>query len=441
MAVVIKMPKLGLEMEQGTVLEWFFEPGDEVSEGDKIAEVESEKSIGEVDAREDGAIRRIFIEEGDAVPPGKPIGILADADADISDLVAEAEAELGDETADEDDGGATDSSGGDTGADTETTASTSSSSSGGGAVEVKASPKAKKRAEELEVDLTAIDGTGPMDSITADDVEAAANGAGSATESVKASPKAKKRAEELGVDLTTVDGTGPMDSITADDVEAAAEATETESDDSAAAVAQTGSLRFQRAAAVADTDTGETLLETTEAVRSAFEERVTTTDVLLVVASAALADRPLVNGTYAESTHQLAAEHDIALVTEADDDLHTTVIDGVDEKSLTEVVGARADSDGDDGGRPSFTLANAAEVDSEGLLVNQPAVAALEVDPSGQRAVPTDDGVDLRPLVTANLTYDTRALDSSEAEAFLDQFFERVDQASELLLGSYRGKE
>jgi pyruvate dehydrogenase E2 component (dihydrolipoamide acetyltransferase) len=278
-----------------------------------------------------------------------------------------------------------------------------------------------------------------MGSITADDVEAAANGAaGGTAASIKASPKARKRAEELGVDLTTVEGTGPMDSITADDVEAAATA-EPADTGATAGVARADSLRYQQATAVADPAAGAALLETTEAVRSAFEERVTITDVLLVVASAALSDQPLLNGTYVESTHQLATSQDVALVTGVDDGPDTTVVPKVAERSLTDLVDVR--EQGGAGGRPTFTLANAAAVDAEAPLVNQPGVAALAVDPSGQRAVPTDDGVDLQPLVTASLTYDTRAVDRSDAEAFLDRFFAHVEGASALVLDSYRGSE
>ena len=223
MAYIIKMPKLGLEMEQGTVLEWLFEPSDEVSEGDKIVEVESEKSIGEVEAREDGALRRVYVEEGEAVPPGEPIGILAAVDAEISDLEAEVEAELEAELEEEVTAAEPAAPGTDAGsADTRDAASTAQS--GGGSTDVKASPRATKQAEELGVDLSTVEGTGPMDSITAEDVEAAAGNTGERTEPLKASPRAEKRSEELGVDLTTVEGTGPMDSITAADVEAAADA-------------------------------------------------------------------------------------------------------------------------------------------------------------------------------------------------------------------------
>ncbi|WP_267643146.1 E3 binding domain-containing protein [Haloarchaeobius amylolyticus] len=452
MAIIVKMPKLGLEMEQGTVLEWFVDPGQPVSEGDVIAEVESEKSIGEVEAREDGELRRIYLEEGESIPPGKPIGILANGDADIADLEAEVESELGgaadtgqESSSDEAATGETGTASGDSG--TAQTATAGAAPDGASAA-VKASPRAKKRAEELSVDLSTVEGTGPMDSVTEADVEAAAESgttaeSDSAAEEVKASPRAKKRAEELGVDLTTVEGTGPMDSVTEDDVEAAAEAG-SGAEPVAAQRVDTGGVatsRFQQVTEVAAPDAGEALLETTEAVRAAFEDRVTTTDLLLVVASAALADTPVVNGTYGESTHQVVADHDIALVTEADGELTTGVIPAVDEKSLTQLVEAREGLVGDEDERPSFTLAEPAGDDAEGLLVNRPAVAALEVDLSGQRAVPGDDGVDLRPLVTATLTYDTRAIGRSEATAFLDSFFERAAESSTLVLDSYRGTE
>ncbi|NHN46210.1 hypothetical protein G9464_01170 [Halostella sp. JP-L12] len=486
MGYIVRMPKLGLEMEQGTVLEWSVGTGDEIAEGDQVAEVESEKSIGEVDAREDGVLRRVYAEEGESVPPGTPIGIVAAADAEISDLEAEAEADLREDApelapggdAAEATGAAADptpeagasapASTGDAGGSAAAGGASSASASGGSgsAPDVRASPRAEKRAEELGVDLTAVDGTGPQGAITAGDVEAAAEASTdadeqtSAGEAVKASPRAEKRAEELGVDLTTVDGTGFEGAVTEDDVEAAADAAESaDAGDSAeptppSAVDEAAGVRrideapeahrYRRATSVADPAVGEALFETMDAVRAAFEERVTMTDVLLAVASATLKDHPALNGTYAESTHQVRETQNVALAVAVDGDgLTTGVIDDVDERSLTEIVEARTDIGGGGGETQgaTFTLANAAGVEADGRLINPPCVASLEVDPSGERAVPDGDGVDLRPLVTAGLTYDSRAVSSAEAAAFLDGFFERAEAASELVLSTYRGHE
>lgn len=403
MATVVKMPKLGLEMEQGTVLEWFFGPGEEVAEGDTIAEVESEKSIGEVDARQDGVIRRIYIKEGDSVPPGTPIGILAGEDEDISEAEAEANAELDGEA--------------DAGGDT-----------------ASADP-------EPDPDPEPASDAGTSDD--AADVGGTAASASGAPAEIKASPRAERRAEELGVDLTTVDGTGPMDSITEDDVEAAAESSAPDAGDAASARRSASDTvgHYRRTTAVADPEAGEALLEATEAVRSAFEERVSITDVLVIVASTALEEQPVVNGTYAESTHQVFSEHDIALATEDDSELLTGVIEDAGSKSLTDIVETREAFPDDDDRRPTFTLSSAADSDVGERLLNPPGVAALTVDPTGQRAVPDGSGTDLQPLVTANLTYDARALGDAEVEAFLDALFDAFESASELVLGSYRGVE
>lgn len=401
MATVVKMPKLGLEMEQGTVLEWFFGPGEEVAEGDTIAEVESEKSIGEVDARQDGVIRRIYIEEGDSVPPGTPIGILAGEDEDISEAEAEANAELDGEA--------------DAGGDTASAAPEP---------DPEPAPDAGTSGDAADVGGTAASASG-------------------APAEIKASPRAERRAEELGVDLTTVDGTGPMDSITEDDVEAAAESSASDAGDAASARRSASDTvgHYRRTTAVADPEAGEALLEATEAVRSAFEERVSITDVLVIVASRALEEQPVVNGTYAESTHQVFSEHDIALATEDDSELLTGVIEDAGSKSLTDIVETREALPDDDDRRPTFTLSSAADSDVGERLLNPPGVAALTVDPTGQRAVPDGSGTDLQPLVTANLTYDARALGDAEVEAFLDALFDAFESASELVLGSYRGVE
>ena len=179
MGYVVKMPKLGLEMEQGTLLEWHVDEGESVEEGETIAEVESEKSIGEIDARQDGVLRLLGLEEGEAVPPGTPIGIVAPPDEDITELRSEFE-NAGENS-------------------TESPQTETDETAGSPSKSVSESEN-----EENETTPTSVD--------------------------VRSSPKAERRADELGVDITTVDGTGPGGAITADDVEAAHDAETTETD-------------------------------------------------------------------------------------------------------------------------------------------------------------------------------------------------------------------
>lgn len=215
MGYIVKIPKLGLEMEQGTLLEWYFEEGDTIEEGDVIAEVESEKSIGEVDAREDGVLRIIDLQEGETVPPGTPIGIVADADEDIGDLKSEFETG-GEESAESADDAAGMSTGDGSSSEAaanqgDATGTTSESAS----ADVRASPKAERRAEELDVDLTTVDGTGPQGAITADDVEAA-TGTTVSEHTDDTSTKLHPQAENLLHDLSDA-GVPPLYRLSVED--------------------------------------------------------------------------------------------------------------------------------------------------------------------------------------------------------------------------------
>ena len=87
MATIIKMPKMGATMKEGTLISWLVKEGDTVEEGDVIFEVETDKLSNEIEAYEDGVIRKILVEEGKTVPCQTPLAILAEADEDISGVL------------------------------------------------------------------------------------------------------------------------------------------------------------------------------------------------------------------------------------------------------------------------------------------------------------------------------------------------------------------
>jgi pyruvate dehydrogenase E2 component (dihydrolipoamide acetyltransferase) len=237
MGYVVKMPKLGMDMDQGTIVEWLVDEGDEVESGQVVAEIESEKTTGEIKVREDGVLRAVLLDTGDSVEPGGDVAVVGGPDEDISDLVSGAGGEATAEAATAE-ASADDSSPAEASLDGPSAVAESGSGGDASAESVKATPRAKRRAEELGVDLTTVEGTGPQGAVSEEDVEAAAEGGeGAGAESVKATPRAKKRAEELGVDLTTVEGTGPQGAVSEEDVEAAAE---TAAEPDAEAAAETG---------------------------------------------------------------------------------------------------------------------------------------------------------------------------------------------------------
>ena len=70
MAVEVKLPRLGQGMEAGTIVRWLKSEGDDVSNGDVLAEIETDKATMELVARGDGVLRKIFVEAGGTAPVG-----------------------------------------------------------------------------------------------------------------------------------------------------------------------------------------------------------------------------------------------------------------------------------------------------------------------------------------------------------------------------------
>jgi pyruvate dehydrogenase E2 component (dihydrolipoamide acetyltransferase) len=91
MAEVIKMPKMSDTMEEGVIASWLVKEGDEVSSGDILAEVETDKATMELESYEDGVILHIGIKEGDAVPVDGVIAIIGEKGEDIDGLLKEIE--------------------------------------------------------------------------------------------------------------------------------------------------------------------------------------------------------------------------------------------------------------------------------------------------------------------------------------------------------------
>jgi pyruvate dehydrogenase E2 component (dihydrolipoamide acetyltransferase) len=95
MIAKLGMPKWGLSMTEGRLLDWLVEEGAEVSAGDELCEVETEKITGAVEAAASGVLRRRVGKVGDVIPVGGLLGVIADAavpDSEIDAFVAEFEA-------------------------------------------------------------------------------------------------------------------------------------------------------------------------------------------------------------------------------------------------------------------------------------------------------------------------------------------------------------
>ncbi|MDQ3362854.1 MAG: 2-oxo acid dehydrogenase subunit E2 [Actinomycetota bacterium] len=172
------MPKMGDAMEEGTLLKWLKSEGDDVSEGDAIAEIETDKVTLELEAEDAGTLAQLIASEGDEVPVGGAIAFIAGEGEEVPErggseaAGGEAEAEEGG-----DDGGGAQATATETEEEEESEggaqAEAPSGNGAGGNGQFRASPIVRRLARENELDLSKIDGSGPAGRIVERDVKAA----------------------------------------------------------------------------------------------------------------------------------------------------------------------------------------------------------------------------------------------------------------------------
>ena len=166
------MPKMGDAMEEGTLVKWLKSEGDEVSEGDPIAEIETDKVTLELEAENAGTLAQLIASEGQDIPVGDAIAFIAGEGEEVPERNGGSEAQAGGEAEE----GGDDEDGGGAQAQTATEEREAAGApSGNGAADgnFRASPIVRRLARENNLDLSRIDGSGPAGRIVERDVRAA----------------------------------------------------------------------------------------------------------------------------------------------------------------------------------------------------------------------------------------------------------------------------
>ena len=168
MAKEITMPSMGADMTEGTIVKWLKQEGDKVSKGDKLAEIETDKTVVEMESYNDGFLTKITADEGSKVQVGKIIGYVGEKDEEIPEEVITSNSESSNNFIEVNE---------DTGSKTEAIKDKKEEKSSkveisidSDSVKIKASPMAKRIAREKNIPLEDIIGTGPGGRITKDDV-------------------------------------------------------------------------------------------------------------------------------------------------------------------------------------------------------------------------------------------------------------------------------
>ena len=445
------MPSLGADMEWGILSEWYVHPGDRVDRGDIVGVVETRKGSIEVEIYNSGVVEELLVEEGTKVPVGEPLARLrteegAPPAGEPGGERPAAEAERapapGREPAGEDEG----------------------------RERVRASPAARRRAEELDVDVAEVSGTGPGGAVTFADVEAASEGAeapaaaedregaGAAPEVPRrVSPLARKRAEDLGLDLSEVEGTGPGGRVTRADVEAAA-APSAAGRPATPGTEELGSLREAIAAAMARSkrEIPHYYLENRIDMSRSMEwlaarnrdrrasERILPAALLLRAVALAAREVPDLNGYWRDGRLERSdAVHPGVGISLRGGGLVAPALHDVDRKAV-EVVSSelvdlvnRARS-----GRlrssevtdATLTVTNLGERGVDGVygIIYPPQVALVGFGRIAEKPWAEDGMLDVRPSVRATLSGDHRATDGHQGALFLEELSHRLEHPEEM---------
>ena len=396
-ATEVTLPRLGQGMESGTIVRWLKNEGDSVEKGEPLYELDTEKVTQEVEADAGGVLLRILAQEGKEIEVGKPVAVIGEAgeeaeipaespdgDSASTETAAEAPApesglEVGREPSPTGDGRALDT----------------------GAARVKASPLARRIARERGVDLAALTGTGPEGRIVAEDVERAAAAAPAAAPA--APPPGEVEVEKLSQTRKTI------------------------------ARRLTEAWQIPVFQLVVDVDMSRTA-ELRERLVARVPEggtRPTITDILTKACAGALIRHPSLNAHFAGDEIHRFPSADIGIAVAAPDGLVVPVLRGCERRTIAEIAEARADVVGRARNRElrredleggTFTISNLGMYGIERFfaVLNPPQVAILAVGSTAERPVVRDGEVLVRPLLTATLACDHRAVDGAPAAEFLE---------------------
>ncbi len=387
----ITMPKLSDTMEDGVVLRWLKSIGETVAKGEVVAEIETDKATMEMESREDGVLSEIYVEEGQRASVGQPMAAI-DAGGQSS-RSAEVAAEV---------------------ASPEIPARTTGGAAPSG--RVKASPRARKAAEEMNLDLAGVEGSGPSGRVLYRDVLAA----GSAGASSDHPPAAGSHRVPLS-SMRQLIAERMVESKT----------------------------RIPHFYLQVEID-AEPLLELQGQVNSALEEwggsRLSLNDMVLKAAAVALTRVPQLNASFTPEGIVRHDQVDLEFAVSLEEGLLTPVIRSAESKSLRQISreakdlierarSQRLNPDEYRGG--TFTVSNlgARGIDSFQAIIDPPQAAILGVGAIVKKPV-VDKDDRIRPGHRLNLTLscDHRVVDGAVAAEFLGRIRRLLQQPALLLL-------
>ena len=407
MANKVQMPKLSDTMEEGKILKWLKKEGDQVEQGEVIAEVESDKADMELEAFDSGTLLKIVVPEGKGAAVGKVIAIIGDEGEKVDELLEEdgeeekEEAEKPEEKEDKE--------------------------------EEAEKPEAKEEKKAPEKKEPERKEPAPRE-----------DGA------VKASPLARKMASEHSIDLKALDGSGPEGRIVKRDIEKAIEEGVPEK---AAApgelVAETIELTGMRKAIARRMVESKTsvphfyltveidmarIMDARKRINEMQEEsKVSFTDIMIKIAAHALLKHPRVNSYWAGDSIKRRGEVNIGIAVALEDGLITPVLRDCDKKGIIQISKETKDyaerarnrklqPEEYEGG--SITISNLGMYDIEefSAIINPPESSILATGAIVEKPVVREGQIIAGRTMRVTMSCDHRVVDGAVGAEFLRDF-------------------
>lgn len=443
MPIKIEMPRLSDTMEEGTLLEWKVSVGDTVEAGTHLADVETDKATMALESFEDGTVASLLLEEGDTVPIGQVILVLAEEGEDV-----EAAAKAG--------------------------------SDGGSA-------KSESKPEKEESDAPAEEA--PKEAAadkSSDDDSASAAGPSSGEGRVRISPVARNMAEDAGLDLSGISGSGPNGRIVKKDVQKAIEggsaapaASKSDKPASSSAPAapapvpttelkarsvKVSGMRKTIAKRLVESKTSiphftvtvEIEMKPLMALRKTLNEQLETQGVKLSVndfivrgSALALVQHPHLNSQWTGDSIEIQGSVNmgiaVALPEERGGGLVVPVIRDAHVKGLrsisleTKNLAKKAKGSGlspDEMADGTFTISNLGMMGVEHFeaIINPPQVGILAIGAALEKPVVKDGEIVPGLIMTATLSADHRVVDGAMGAEFLQTFKTMIENPAVLLV-------
>ena len=427
MPIAIKMPALSPTMEEGTLSKWLIKVGDEVSAGDIMAEIETDKATMEFEAVDEGVIAHIQIEEGaEGVAVGTVIATLAEEGEDPANVApaggdaapAPAPAEAKEE--------APAPAAAPTPAPAAAAAPAPAAAASGD--RIIASPLAKRIAEQKGIDLAGVAGSGPKGRIVKADVEGAKAGAAApaAVSAASAPAQAPAEAQDFGIPHEVEKLSGMRKTIAR---------RLTESKQQVPHIYLTVDIQL------------DALLKLRSELNATLEPqgiKLSVNDLLIKALAKSLVAVPVCNVQFAGDTLLKFNRADISVAVSIDGGLITPIVKDAGSKAVSAISTEMKDLAGRaregklapeeyQGGTASLSNMGMFGIKQFEAVINPPQAMIMAIGAGEKRPYVVDDSLQIATVMSATGSFDHRAIDGADGAQMMKVFKELIENPLGLL--------